>query len=68
MKKIILFLIVLNFASCKKVYTCYCESKNATSFSSNTSTMETTRSDANNTCQQRGLTEGWQTCELAEAK
>jgi len=68
MKKIFLFLIVVNFVSCKKVYTCHCESQGSNTVSSNTSTMQTTKRDATTTCQQRGLSEGWQSCELSEAK
>ena len=68
MKKTVLILAVIAFASCKKVYTCHCESKGATTFSSNTSTIHTTKNDANTTCQQKGIAEGWQTCEVSEAK
>jgi hypothetical protein len=68
MRKIFLIVVITFFASCKKVYTCRCENKGSSTFSSNTSTMHTTRSDANTTCQQKGIKEGWQTCELAEAK
>ncbi len=68
MKQLFLILSIVSFASCKKVYTCRCENVTSGATASNTSTMHTTRDDANTTCQQKGIAEGWQTCELAEAK
>ena len=65
---IIIILTSITFASCRKVYTCECKNTTANSTATNTSTSHSTLKDATNDCQQRGIAQGWQTCEIAEAK